>query len=239
MRLEIVTGCWRFDSFSCLGKISQILESYRCDGSVPGHLALRFVPENDQDRARLLRIKPSLFASSSFNGSKCESVLFDITRTRPPRFHLIEDRPWSHEDLTEMVAYLVRTNISLRVLSICERYASGEYGYEYDDCAYMTGFFPICFQCCPMMFAQGHCVQLTLQILSLALYNDIHGLRYEMEHGGCCVIFCPGCCIRNPPYAAYSPQMAVKNLQSINILGSGRALPGERCFMFSSNKIYR
>jgi hypothetical protein len=246
MRAELVTGHWRFDSFSFLGKLSQYLETYRCDGSAPGHLAIRFIPENDQDRARLLRINSTLFASSTFDGSECESVFFDITRTRPPKFHLIQDRPWSHEDLTNMVAYLVTTNVSLRLLDICERYARREYKFEYDDCAYMTGFFPVCFQWCPIMFAQGHCVQLTLQILSLALYNDARELRYQLKHIGCCAIcpggmckICPSCCIHTPPYAAYSPEMAVRNLQSINILGSGRELLGEQCFRFSVNKIYR
>lgn len=237
MRLQVVSGHWRYYSFSCLGKFSQFLETWRCDGSAPGHIALRFIPDSQSDASIFYRMDPGLFAGKTFSNTNCESVFFDITRTRVPSFHLVMDNPWAHPTLTRMTVYDV--NVSDRaiesILQTCVCYANGDANggcaFAYDDCAYLNGFFPVCSQCCPMALRQGHCVQLTLQILSEGLYGDMHHLRYKLRYAGMCC----GSCTRHPPYASYSPQKAIAALKELRTSDGNQwivkaELDEERCF---------
>lgn len=234
MRLQVVTGHWRYHTFACLGKVSQFLESWRCDGSVPGHIALRFVIEDERDASVFNRMDSSVFGEHIFYKSGCDSVLFDINRTRPPTFHLVQSRPWSHRALTNMTVYEVKeADVAYDALQLCEQYVIGVRPYTYDDCAFATAFFPMCFQCCPMTLTRGHCVQLVLQILSAALYNSEHDLRNEMTYRGQCA----GQCTRHPPYAAYSPAMAIVALQTLGVVEDGTTLHGESCVKFTFKRV--
>ena len=231
MRLQIVTGYWSYHAFSRLGKLTQCWESWSCDGRSPGHLALRFIPDNAQDSGVFNRMDPTVFGKTIYYKSNCDSVLFDITRTRVPKFHLVKDDPWSHETLTGVVVYDIETtqkNVDA-VLHICRLYASGERPYVYDDWSYANGFFPICFQCCPIVLRQGHCVQLILQILSEALRDDAYRLRYELKYED----MCTGLCTRSPPYAAYSPRKAIEALQALDLIQYGEPLYEEQCLKFA------
>ena len=238
MRLDVVTGNWEYNSFSTLGKVHQFLETWRCDGRAPGHLALRFIIQNEQDASVFNRMHHAIFGKQLFYNSYsgCESVLFDITRSRSPSFHMINEKPWNHKSLTNLTVYEVNTTEQtvITVLQICIRYASGESPYLYDDCSYTTAFFPVCFQCCPMVLRKGHCVQLVLQILSEALYDDVHDLRYEMTYEGMCTAWCT----RHPPYAAYSPSKTIAALQVLHLIQNGKSLYGERCHKFSFDQIH-
>ena len=231
MRLQVVTGHWQYYSFSSLGKLSQYLETWRCDGSAPGHLALRFIPENQVDASVFYRMDPSVFVNKALSSTNCESVLFDITRSRSPKFHLVMDNPWAHRTLVRMTVYEVDVpdQVVDSVLQSCVCYASEGCPFGYNDCAYLNGFFPVCFQCCPMALSRGHCVQLILQILSQGLYGNMHQLRYVLTYESMC---CGGC-TRHPPYAAYSPQKAIAALRAQTLIGYGTLLDEERCFKFT------
>ena len=239
MRLQLISGKWEYKSYSCLGKVHQFLETWRCDGSSPGHLALRFIPESERDVGVLNRMHPTIFGKLLFYNSYmgCESVFFDITRSRSPMFHLINEKPWNHKSLTRVMTYELDTTNKVvdAALQSCIKYAGGGRPYVYDDCAYITAFFPVCFQCCPMVLNQGHCVQLVLQILSEALYDNPRQLRHEMTYNG---LF-TGWCTRHPPYAAYSPLKTIIALQDIHLIEDGEPLNGERCRRFEFNQIQK
>lgn len=231
MRLQVATGYWRYNAFSHLGKLTQFWESWRCDGRSPGHLAIRFIPENAQDSAVFNRMDPTVFGKTIYYKSNCDSVLFDITRTRAPKFHLVMDDPWSHETLTGVMVYDLETTRERvdAILHICRLYASGERPYVYDNWSYLNGFFPVCFQCCPNTLKRGHCVQLILQVLSEAFRGNAHRFRYEITYDDWCI----GRCIRSPPYASYSPRKAVEALQALNLIQDGEPLYEEQCLKFA------
>lgn len=71
MRLQVATGHWRYGGFSWLGKLAQVFETWRCDGSAPGHLALRFIPENETDVSTFYRMR---FGGVAFSKTNCDSV---------------------------------------------------------------------------------------------------------------------------------------------------------------------
>ena len=229
MRLQLVTGYWLYDSFSCLGKIHQFLETWRCDGSASGHLALRFIPDNSYDTSVFNRME--VFGEKIFYKSGCESILFDITRSREPTFHMVKDAPWTHESTTHVMVYdvTISDDIVQNALQICTEFASGIRPYVYDNCAYINAFFPVCFQCCPMSLGDGHCTQFVLQILSEAIYGDVNRLRYELRYDG----MCTGRCTWHPPYASYSPRKAIVALHGVNLVNNGKPLHGEQCHKFA------
>ena len=194
-------------------------------------MALRFIPENQTDLSTFNRINHKLFVDKVFSNTSCKSVLFDITRSRTPSFHMVTDYPWAHHTLTRMTVYNVEVTDEVvdSVLQSCICYASSGCPFAYNDCAYLHGFFPVCSQCCPMTLRKGHCVQLTLQILSEGLHNDMHQLRYQLMYTGMCCSMCA----RHPPYASYSPQKAVVALQARGLIGKGEPFNGEKCFKFT------
>jgi len=236
MRLEVVTGYWRFNSFSSLGKLSQVVESWRCDGSYPGHLALRFVFEGPNDRSILFGLPDDLFANG--NRGVCSSILFDITRSRGAKFHTLMQLPWSHASLTNIITYTVSAGIAgisgnkvaICAFDACVKYASGWTPYRYDDCTYLAAFFPACAGSGVRDAGSGHCVQLALQILSAALYGDKTKLQSHMIYSGRCIFGC----IEHPSYASYSPQLAVVALKRLGVLEGGVTLTDDECVPFIS-----
>lgn len=233
MRLQLVEGYWTFDSFSCIGKCAQLVETFGCTGQSPGHLAIRFVQETLRDAERLSRIDRAYFAEDAYLNSGCQSVFFDILRTRVPKFHLLKDKPWSHKSLVAIKTYDVQTSRDrpvdvYAVLRICERYASDASSFEYSDLMYTAAFFPVCCQRCPTTITRGHCVQLVLLILSEGILGDRHALRKQLEYQGW---YAP--CTTHPPYAAHSPAKAIASFQALGWVGGGRPLQEGSCFVFN------
>lgn len=227
MRLQVVTGRWRFESFSALGKLSQFVESWQCNGSYPGHLALRFIPETPADEMLVEYLSPNLFADG--RRDVCTSILFDITRARGAKFHTLSQLPWSHGSLTSITTYDVVgdsfDDVVMRAWKACVDYASGRIEYRYDNCAYCAAFFPACAGSCPLDGNNGHCVQLVLQVLSIGFYGDLHTLRSKMIYSGRCIFGC----IRHPSYASYSPRLAVMELMRLKKLHRPTPLDDDEC----------
>ena len=233
MRLQVATGHWRYGGFSWLGKLAQVFETWRCDGSAPGHLALRFIPENETDVSTFYRMR---FGGIAFSKTNCDSVFFDITRARGvPSFHLVTHTPWAHPTLTRMTVYNVNVSDEVveSIFQSCICYAGGVCPFVYDDFTYINGLFPVCSQCCPIETMHGHCVQLTLQILSEGMYGNVHQLRNDLEYRCMCCGLCCGLCMRNTPYTSYSPRKAILALKAQGLIGRGEPLYGENCFKFT------